>query len=125
MARNLLNEEQELELEEYIQDWYWDEQSHEFARQVGILLFQFMDYLETTGLSERTVRKHINNCWVIGWLECGYGYHDTFSPEIFLGEPSFTIEFKRKVSDSKYAIASYKTTWRKLARYVRSLGYGE
>jgi hypothetical protein len=118
-------EEQELELEEYIQDWYWDEQSHEFARQVGKLLFQFMDHLERTGLSERTIRKHINNCWVIGWLECGYGYHDTFSPEIFLRQPSFTIEFKRKVSDSKYAVASYKTTWRKLARYVRSLGYGE
>ena len=123
MVKDLLNEEQELE--EFIQDWYWDEQSHEFARQVGTLLFQFMDYLETTGLSERTIRKHIDNCWGIGWLECGYGYHDTFSPEIFLGGPSFTIEFKRKLSDSKYAVASYKATWRKLARYVRSLGYGE
>ena len=38
-------EEQELEeqgLEEYIEDWHWDEQSHEFARQVGAFLFQFM-----------------------------------------------------------------------------------
>ena len=116
---------EEQELEEYIEDWYWDEPSHEFARQVGAFLFQFMDYLETTALSERTIRKHESNCWLIGKLECDYGYHDTFSPEIFLGEPSYLIEFKRKVSDSKYAIDSYKATWRKLARYVRSLGYGE
>ena len=125
---NLLEPEEDdtaQELEEYIEDWYWDEPSHEFARQVGAFLFQFMDYLETTELSERTIRKHINNCWVIGWLECGYGYHDVFSPEIFVGGPSFITEFKRKASDSKYAIASYKATWRKLARYVRSLGYGE
>ncbi|HEY73191.1 MAG TPA: hypothetical protein G4N99_07955 [Thermoflexia bacterium] len=110
----------EQELEEYIEDWYWDEQSHEFARQVGALLFEFMDYLETTGLSEQTIRKHESNCWVIGLLECQYGYHDTFSPEIFSGEPSFLYEFKRKFSDSKYAVASYKATWRKLARYIRA-----
>jgi hypothetical protein len=116
---------EEQELEEYIEDWYWDGPSHEFARQVGLLLFQFMDYLETTALSERTLRKHESNCWVIGYLECQYGYHDSFSPQIFCGEPAFLYEFKRKFSDSQYAIASYKATWRKLARYVRSLGYGE
>lgn len=113
------------ELEEIIQDWYWDEASHEFARQVGAFLFQFIDYLETMGLSERTIRRHSSNCWSIGWLECSYGYHDTFSPAIFLGEPWFLIEFKRKVSDSQYAVSSYKATWRKLARYVHSLGYGK
>jgi hypothetical protein len=42
-----------------------------------------------------------------------------------VGKPSFLVEFKRKVSDSRYAVDSYKATWRKLARYVRSLGYGE
>jgi len=120
-----LLEPEEQELEDYIQDWHWDEQSHEFARQAGAFLFQFMDHLATTGLSRRTMRKHESNCWCIGWLECSYGYHDTFSPQIFLGGPSFLYEFERKVSDSKYAVASYKATWRKLARYVRSLGYGE
>ena len=116
---------EEQELEEYIEDWYWDEQSHEFAWQVGALLFQFMDHLATTGLSERTIHKHESNCWAIGYLECQYGYHDLFSPEILLGGPSHLYEFQRKFSDSKYAVASYKATWRKLARYVRSLGYGE
>jgi hypothetical protein len=113
------------ELEAFIEDWYWDEASHEFARQVGAFLFEFIDYLATTGLSERTLRKHVDNCWCIGKLECDYGYHDTFSPAIFSGGPSFLYEFKRKMSDSKYAVASYQATWRKLARYVRSLGYGE
>ncbi len=112
---------EEQELEEYIEDWYWDTQSYEFARQVGALLFEFMDYLETTGLSERTIHKHERNCWTIGWLECQYGHQDAFSPEIFSGEPSFLYEFKRKFSDSEYAVASYKATWRKLARYIRAL----
>ena len=71
MTRSSLDEEQELE--EFVQDWFWDEQSHEFARQVGAFLFQFMDYLETTGLSRRTLRKHSSNCWCIGSLECSYG----------------------------------------------------
>lgn len=112
---------QEEMLEEYIQDWHWDEPSHEFARQVATFLFEFIDHVGATGLSEPTVRKHNSNCWAIGYLLCHYGYHDTFSPQIFAGEPSFLSEFKRKFSDSKYAVASYQATWRKLARYTRSV----
>jgi len=111
------------ELEGFIQDWYWDEPSHELARQMGAFLYQFMVYLETTGLSRRTLDKHFYNCWCIGKFQCDYGHLATFSPAIFGGEPLFLTEFRRKVSDSKYAIASYKATWRKLARYVRWLGY--
>jgi hypothetical protein len=111
------------ELERFIRDWYWDEPSHEFAREVGEFLFQFLDHLETTDLSKRTLKKHASNCWLIGKLECDYGCHNTFRPEIFLRGPSFLYEFKRKVSDSKYAIASYRATWRKLAKYVQSSGH--
>ncbi|MFQ5343909.1 MAG: hypothetical protein ACE5F6_20385 [Anaerolineae bacterium] len=113
------------ELEDFIADWYWDEASHEFARQLGAFLFDFLDELATTGLSDRTWQKHVDNCWLIGRFVCGYGYYDEFSPEIFAGEPSYLYEFRRKVSDSKYAVASYKATWRKLVRYARSLGDGE
>jgi hypothetical protein len=108
-------------LEEYIEDWYWNEPSHEFARQVAAFLFEFIDHLEATGLFEPTLRKHRSNCWAIGYLVCQYGYHDTFSAEIFTARPSFLLEFKRKFSDSKYAITSGQATWRKLARYTRSV----
>jgi hypothetical protein len=108
-------------LEEYIENWHWDEPSHEFARQVGRFLFAFMDHLATTGLAESTLRKHNDNCWAIGLLECQYGYHDRFSPNIFTGESLFLYEFEHKFSDSKYAVASYQATWRKLARYVDSV----
>jgi len=111
------------ELEAYLADWHWDEKSHEFARQMGRFLFQFLDSLDDSHLSEQTIRKHESNCWCIGWLESGYGYHDTFTPTIFLGGPNFDIEFKRKVSDSKSAINSYEATWRKLEKYIYSLGY--
>ena len=112
------------ELEGYIQDWHRDDASHEFARQMGAFLFQFLDHLEASGLSRQTMRKHESNCWCIGWLESSYGYHDTFVPDIFLGGPSYLTEFKRKVSDSHYAVNSYLATWRKLERYILSLGYG-
>lgn len=113
------------ELEKYIQGWYGDEVSHEMARQMGTFLFQFLDHLDDSNLSEQTMRKHESNCWCIGWLECGYGYHDSFSPVIFLSGPSYEYEFRRKVSDSQYALNSYRATWRKLERYVLSLGYVE
>ncbi len=108
-------------LESFIRDWYYDERSHQFARQAGQFLLRFVDDLEASGLARQTVRKHRSNCWLIGKFECDYGYHDTFSPKIFLRGPSHLIEFKRKVSRSNYAINNYKTTWRKLDRYVRSL----
>lgn len=113
------------ELEEYIQDWHLDEASHEFARLLGAFLFQFYEHMDASGITRKTARKHESNCWCIGWLECSYGYHDTFTPAIFLGGPSFINEFKRKVSDSNYAVKSYQTTWRKLEKYVRSLGYDQ
>ncbi len=112
------------ELEAYIQDWHREDASHEFARQMGTFLFQFLDHLEASGLSRQTMRKHESNCWCIGWLESSYGNHEPFVPDIFLGGPSYLIEFKRKVSDSHYAVNSYQATWRKLERYVLSLGYG-
>jgi hypothetical protein len=115
--------EAEAELESFIEDWYWDEASHEFARHLGAFLFQFLDDLALTGLSERTMRKHASNCWVIGKFVCDYGDHNTFAPTLFLGGPSYLYEFRRKVSDAPSAAASYKATWRKLERYVRSLGY--
>ena len=111
-------------VEQFIKQWSYDERSHEMARQMGRFLLQFLDYLVTTGLSEATLRRHRDNCWAIGKLECDYGYHDTFSPAIFLGEPAYLYDFKRKFAASKYAVTSYQATWRKLVKFVRSLGFG-
>lgn len=109
------------ELEAYIEDWYWNDASHEFSRQMGTFLFQFLDHLEASGLSKQTISKHERNCWCIGWLECRYGDHNAFRPDIFVGGPLFLTEFKQKVSDTHYAVNSFQATWRKLERYVISL----
>ena len=113
--------ERDEDIENFIEDWYFDTSSHNFAKALCTFLFQFIDRLELDGLSERTLRKHLDNCWAIGKFECDYGYHESFSSEIFLCEPSFLYEFKRKNSESTYAVESYKTTWRKLRKYVESL----
>lgn len=114
-------ENNDLRVEKYIKDWNWDEASHEFALQMGAFLLQFLDHLRSSGLSQETLRKHESNCWLIGSFKCDYGYHDAFTPAIFLDGPGFIYEFKRKVSDSQYAIASYESTWRKIEKYVRAL----
>jgi hypothetical protein len=108
----------------YIADWHWDEKSHEFARKMGALMFEFLIFLDRGNLSEATMLKHENNCHIIGWLEARYGHHDTFTPSIFLGGPLFIDEFKSKVSDSTSALNAYKTTWHKLEKYI-SLYYGK
>ena len=108
------------QVEEYIKDWNWDEASHEFALQMGAFLLEFMDALRASNLSPETIRKHQSNCWLIGAFECDYGYHKKFSPAIFLLGPGFLYEFERKVSASKYAVDSYKSTWRKLEKYAQA-----
>jgi hypothetical protein len=110
------------ELEEYIEDWHWDEPSHEFARQMGRFLFSFYDHLEAQNLSLATRRKHEGNGWAIAYLTINYGYHETFSPEIFLGGPCHETEYRRKFSDSDSSLRSYQATWRKLEKYARSQG---
>jgi len=114
---------QDPHLEAFIADWHWDEKSHEYARQMGAFLFQFLGYLYDSYLTDQTLRKHERNCWCIGSFESRYGSHDTFTPTIFLGGPEFISEFKRKVGDSPAALNSYKTTWRKLEKYIYSQGY--
>ena len=120
-----MQDEEKQELEDFIEDWHWDEKSHKFAQDIGTYLFQFIDHLYEQGLTKKTVQKHIDNCWCIGILECGYGYKDEFSAgDVFYSpEASYEYEFRRKMSDSNYAINSYRTTWRKLYKYTKALGY--
>lgn len=112
--------ESEKELEYFTEDWHWDKKSHEFARKMALFMFGFFKYLKSQNLSEPTQRKHESNCSLIGKFVADYGYYDEFTPEVFLGEPDYISEFKRKVWNSKYMVESYKTTWRKLAKYASS-----
>jgi hypothetical protein len=112
------------DLERFIADWYWDEKSHQYAQQLGRFLFRFLDILKEQWLSQKTIKKHKDNCYFIGVFECGYGYRDMFSPRTVFGSPdaSYEYEFERKASDSEYAMSSYRSTWRKIHKYVKSLG---
>lgn len=118
------NSNSEQEIENFIGDWYWDDQSHKFAQDLCRFLFQFIDHLTESGLTKKTVRKHLDNCWAIGVFECQYGYRETFSvSEVFFSpEASYEYEFKRKMSDSSYAVNSYLATWKKVYKYAKALG---
>jgi hypothetical protein len=118
------NDSADADLERFIRDWHWDKKSHRYARELGAFLFGFLDELKASGLSPKTLRKHRDNCWLIGSFECrsGWDYEERFAPEdLFeLPEPAHEAEFVRKVSDSESALESYRSTWRKLYRYARS-----
>ena len=109
------------DLENFIEDWYWDEESHKYAQKLGLFLFRFLQYLKEQKLSEKTIRKHTDNCWLIGSFECGYGHREQFSPEevFFSPEADYETQFTRKVSDSCYALSSYRSTWRKIYKYLQ------
>ncbi len=113
----------EEELENYILDWHSDKKSHKFAKGIGMYLFQFIDQLSEQGLSEKTARKHADNCWAIGYLECGFGYRKVFVPEDVFGssEASHEFEYGKYFSGSTYALNSYSSTWRKLHKYTVNL----
>ena len=120
-AASLNPQQEDPLLEAFIKDWYWDEATHNYARQMGAFLFEFLDDLDFYGLTEKTIFKHEGNCWSIGMLETRFGKHATFTPDVFLGGPKFIEEYKLKISDSKSSISSYQTTWRKLEKYIISL----
>jgi hypothetical protein len=109
------------DLEDFIQDWHWDERSHQFARKSGAFLLAFIEHLEESGLSAPSLRAHSRNTWFIGKLTSDYGYHKSFRPGIFLHGRQYVYEFRRKARDSAHAVSSYVSTWRKLGRYVRAL----
>lgn len=116
-------QEEDRELEDYIEEWHaGDEPSHRFAQEIGAYLFRFMDHLQGLNLSQMTLRKHIDNCWCIGYLECCYGYSDEFDPEaVFYGpDAPRDLAFRRKFTDSDYAVKSYRSTWRKLYAYTKA-----
>jgi hypothetical protein len=119
----LMNDTIKQKIENFIIDWHWDKKSHKFAYKLCEFLFGFIDDLEKQGLSEKTIKKHLDNCWHIGILECGYGYRKKFIPEEIFYSPhaNYEYEFKRKMSDSKYALQSYKATWKKVYKYTNNL----
>ena len=108
------------ELQYLIGDWYWDKKSYAFARDMGVFILGFIDHLRNQKLSESTRRRHESNCELIGKLVSDYGHHKKFTQDIFLCEPDYIIEFKRKVSDTNYMVESYKSTWRKITKYISS-----
>ena len=110
----------EEDFEYFIGDWHWDKVSHEFARKMGLFMYGFFEYLRSQNLSEETQRRHERNCQLIGKFIADYGNYNEFTPEILTGEPEYVREFKRKVWNSNYMVQSYKTTWRKLAKYAKS-----
>ena len=111
------------EIDDFIEDWHWDEESYKLAFELCQYLFEFVDHLDKKeGLKEKELRRHKSNCWHIGILTCQYGYHEKFSPNIFAYPPYHEIEFKSKMVPSRYQLQSYYSTCDKVKEYVIQKG---
>jgi hypothetical protein len=113
------------DLEVFIQRWYWDEASHEFAREAGAFLFQFMNHLRAAGLSKEALQKQRDNVWLIGAFLCRSVADQPFSPEAFLDKSLLIDDFRLQLQDFPTEVAAYEETYRRLERYVRAFGFGE
>ena len=106
-------------LEDFIESWHWNESSHKLAVEMGEYILGFIEHIESLQITDQVKNRHIRNALLIGHFECIYRFHDHFSPEIFLHGSPNTLEFRHQVSDSKYLLASFNATWRKLRKYVQ------
>jgi hypothetical protein len=108
----------EQSLDDYIVDWHYDGPSKRAAKRLGRFVFQFLIWLEDEGLSAKTVRAHNSNCWLICKFLIDYEEPKDLNAERFEGGAPYLYEFKRKVSDSDYAVKSYVRTWKKLCKFA-------
>lgn len=44
-------------LENFIESWYWDEKSHQYAQQLGLFIFDFIDDLSKQNLSKKLFKS--------------------------------------------------------------------
>jgi hypothetical protein len=109
-------------IEDFIKNWYWDEAGKIKAFEIGKVCFAFMAFLEEK-LSQKTVRIHIENLFWIGIFENDYGLNEAFDIEDLTSADLNIDYFERKVSDSEYAMKSYKATCRKLEKFIESGTY--
>ncbi len=105
--------------EPWIQSWYWDEASHEYALYLGQLLFDFLTSPEIQRFSEATVEKHFRNAHFIGYILTQKKAGKEFNPITLLHTPIYIGEFRKQVSSVKSAEASYRATWNKLQSFVQ------
>ena len=108
-------------LEPWIQSWYWDEASHEYAFYLGQLLFDFLISPEIQRFSDATVEKHFRNAHFIGYILTHKKAGKEFSLSTLLHTPIYIGEFRKQVSSAKSAEASYRATWNKFRDFVRQI----
>ena len=111
------------DLEKFISDYHWDKSSKIYAYELGKVLFSFLIYLKGQDLKPESLRKHRSNLSIIGFFVAKDAYHDKFQPEDILDYSFYLSEFKIKISDSAYAIQSFKSTGRALNKYIESKQY--
>ena len=110
------------EIEDFIKNWYWDEKAKEKAFEVGKVCFAFLNFLQKK-LSQKTIRIHLDNLFWIGMFEAQYGLNDEFDIDDLTSADLNIDYYERKVSDSEYAMKSYKATCRKLEKFIESEAY--
>jgi hypothetical protein len=120
-----MTDEIKIELEDYISNWHWDAVTYTYAFELGKFLFGFIKYLDTLNSSNRTIKKHTDNTYLIGHFHVNYSSQSDvlFDFKNLIGSDFHRYEYERKVSDSPSSIAGYRSTCKLLDKYIESKTY--
>ncbi|WP_035238818.1 AAA family ATPase [Desulfobacter vibrioformis] len=111
-------------LSHLVDDWHQDyDISKDIVNIIVDAMARYILYLRSDGKSSRTLSGVYSDLEAAGMLVIGYDYPtQAKAKEIlnFFSEPPWTIEFKRKFSDSPNDIARYERNLKGFARFLKN-----
>jgi DNA polymerase III delta prime subunit len=112
-------------LSDWVEDWYEDyDVSKDIINIVVDAMARYILYLQSEGKSPRILSGVYSDLQAAGMLVMSYDYpQEGTASEILdlFSFPPWTIEFKRKFSDSSNAIARYERNLEGFANFLKSL----
>jgi hypothetical protein len=108
----------------WVDDWHQDyDISKDIIKIIVDAMARYILYLRSDGKSPRTLSGVYGDLQAAGMLVISYDYpKEGKAAEILdlFSYPPWTIEFKRKFSDSPNAIARYERNLKGFARFLKS-----
>lgn len=112
-------------LDDWVDEWH---ESYDISKNIATIIVdamaRYLLYLRSEGKSSRTLSGVYSDLEAAGMLVIAYDYpKGKKAAEVLdlFSDPPWTIEFKRKFSDSPNNIARYKRNLKGFARFLRNV----
>ena len=101
--------------------WCADPSREPLGLAMATFMFPLLQVMRAEGYAESTIDLYAKAFDDIGWLQCRFGPHDTFSTAIFVGDAPLEDAFRQQISPAKTALERYRRAWRRLVEWARLL----